>query len=80
VIRRNEMRIKDIKSQYRRDFHAVYVCEGCGKTEEGRGYDDRYFHDKVIPTMICKNCGKSRIELGITAEKTSTKYPEGMQI
>jgi hypothetical protein len=31
VIRRNEMRIKDIKSQYRRDFHAVYVCEGCGK-------------------------------------------------
>lgn len=69
------MKIKEIKSQYRRDFHAIYECENCGHvTGEMRGYDDRNFHDNVIPDMECEKCGKSRNDLGIQAEPTPTKY------
>jgi len=52
------MKIKTIKSQTRRDFHAIYVCEHCDNEQEGSGYDDDYFHQNVIPEMKCKKCGK----------------------
>ena len=52
------MKIQEIKSQHRRDFQAVYVCEHCGQTEEKSGYDDDYFHRNVIPKMKCPACGK----------------------
>jgi transcription elongation factor Elf1 len=75
------MRIKKIISQHRRDFSAIYECEGCGKEETSNGgYDDRNFHDNVIPNMQCKSCGKSRNELNITAEITQTKYPSWMNV
>lgn len=68
------MKIKEIISQHRRDFTAVYVCEHCGYEEKGRGYDDAYFHQNVIPEMKCPECGK-------TAPKNyrplTTKYAEG---
>jgi len=71
------MKIEKITYQYRRDFTAIYVCEHCGAKHEGRGYDDAYFHNTVIPKMVCDKCGK-------TADKDyrplTTKYPEGMQI
>lgn len=61
--------------QYRRDFSADFECEACGHIEKDiKGYDDRYFHDQVIPDMKCKQCGKSRNDLGIVGEKTPTKY------
>jgi adenylylsulfate kinase-like enzyme len=56
------MRIKEILSQSRRDFRALYECEHCGKLEGGTGYDDEYFHRKVIPEMECKGCGKKADE------------------
>ena len=68
------MKIKEVKSQHRRDFTAIYECENCGTTEEKGGYDDRNFHDNVIPKMECKSCGKSRNDLGINGEFTQTKY------
>jgi transcription elongation factor Elf1 len=69
------MKIKRITSQNRRDFSAIYECEGCEKEEDSNaGYDDRNFHDNVIPNMKCKSCGLSRIELGVTGEITETKY------
>lgn len=52
------MKIKQIKSQNRRDFTAIYECEHCGNTVEGGGYDDSYFHQNVIPNMACEKCGK----------------------
>lgn len=52
------MKIKEIVSQSRRDFQAVYECENCGVEEEGSGYDDDHFHRNVIPTMKCKVCGQ----------------------
>ena len=62
-------------SQHRRDFTAIIECEGCGNKQDlKRGYDDRNYHDNVIPNMACGACGKSRNELGITQEPTPTKY------
>jgi len=52
------MKIKEIIFQNRRDFKAMYICEHCGNEEEGRGYDDDYFHNNVIPNMKCKKCGE----------------------
>jgi len=52
------MKIKEITSQSRRDFYAIYECEHCGHTEKGSGYDDANFHNNVIPTMACTLCGK----------------------
>lgn len=71
------MKIKEITSQYRRDFSAVYVCEHCGHESTGKGYDDANFHNNVIPQMICKKCGKKAPE---NYRPLSTKYPEGFQI
>lgn len=54
------MRILKITSQNRRDFHAIYECEHCGyTTPESSGYDDSYFHNVVIPKMVCPECGKT---------------------
>lgn len=71
------MQIKEIKSQNRRDFRAVYVCQHCGHEEEGSGYDDSNFHRNVVPAMKCKKCGKAA---GDDYRPLSTKYPDSMTI
>lgn len=71
------MKIQKILSQHRRDFQAIYVCEHCGKTKEAEGYDDRYFHEKVIPAKACKHCGKTA---DIDYRPLTTKYPDGQHI
>jgi predicted RNA-binding Zn-ribbon protein involved in translation (DUF1610 family) len=53
------MRIKEITSQSRRDFYAIYECEHCGHTHKGSGYDDDNFHRNVVPNMNCPKCGKT---------------------
>lgn len=74
------MRIKKMLSQHRRDFRAIFICEGCWNGYETSGYDDRNFHDNVIPSLPCPKCGKTRKDLGIEGEFTETKYPEGFQV
>ena len=71
------MRIKEIVSQHRRDFKAIYECEHCGETERLGGYDDDNFHRNVIPNMTCDACGKRASE---TYRPLATKYPAGMQV
>ena len=71
------MKINKIIYQYRRDFQAEYICEHCGEITKGRGYDDAFFHEKVIPDMVCKKCGKKADK---NYRPLSTKYPEGYQI
>ena len=53
------MRIKEITSQSRRDFQAIYECEHCEYEYNGGGYDDTNYHENVIPKMKCKICGKT---------------------
>jgi ribosomal protein L37AE/L43A len=71
------MRIKEIISQSRRDFTAIYECEHCGETEKGSGYDDSYFHKEVIPEKVCKKCGKKADE---NYRALATKYPDSFQV
>lgn len=71
------MKIKEITSQNRRDFQAIYVCEHCGNEEKRGGYDDGNFHQNVIPNMTCQKCGKKAPE---DYRALSTKYPDGYQI
>lgn len=74
------MKIKEILYQNRRDFRAIYICEGCKYEEYGKGYDDKNFHENVIPEMICDKCGQSSKTLGVDYRPLTTKYPEGYQI
>jgi len=71
------MKIKTMLSQNRRDFTAIYQCEKCGKEREGQGYDDKNFHENVIPQMTCQKCGA---KTGENYRPMATKYPEGLQI
>ena len=71
------MRIKEIICQSRRDFKAVFECEHCNKIENITGYDDSYYHEKVVPALICKNCGKKANE---NYRPLSTKYDDNLQL
>ena len=68
------MKIKRILSQHRRDFNAIFVCEHCDKEIERTGYDDTYFHTKVIPDMDCPECNKKADK---NYKPRGTKYPDG---
>ena len=65
------MKIKTIVSQHRRDFSAIYECEHCGYEKKASGYDDAYFHSKVIPKMVCDKCGETAAE---NYRPLTTKY------
>lgn len=71
------MKIKEITSQHRRDFTAIYECEHCGHTKRGSGYDDQHFHQNVVPTMKCEKCGEMAPE---SYRPLQTKHPDGMQV
>lgn len=74
------MKIDKIIYQRRRDFSAVYICEGCGHTFKGFGYDDANFHENVIPAMRCPVCMKTGAECGADYRPLTTKYAEGYQV
>jgi transcription elongation factor Elf1 len=77
------MKLIAVLSQHRRDFQGQYECEFCGHKETDKGfdsYDDRNYHDNVIPNMKCRACGKSTKSEGGIVEATPTKYPEWMQV
>lgn len=75
------MKIKKITHQHRRDFSAIMQCEFCNHEQvNNAGYDDRYYHDEVIPKMKCEKCSESTISGNGQINYTETKYPEGYQI
>lgn len=71
------MIIKEILSQNRRDFTAIYECEHCGDTYEGNGYDDSNFHQNIVPDKKCKKCGKTAKD---TYRPLATRYPDGKSV
>lgn len=75
------MKIKKIIWRNRRDFTAIMECQFCKHEETNKsGYDDRYYHDTVIPNMKCDSCDKSTISEGEKIENTVTKYPDHYNI
>lgn len=72
------MKIKEILSQHRRDFSAIFVCEHCGHEEKKNGcYDDEFYHTNVIPNMECPSCGKKAPD---SYRPLATKYPADQQV
>jgi len=71
------MKIQKIISQHRRDFQAIYECEHCGYTQMSSGYDDRNFHDNVIPDIECPECKK---KADGTYRPLRPKYDEGVTV
>ena len=74
------MRLIERKDQMRRDFTGVYECENCDHIEERGGYDDTYFHEQVIPDMICGGCQMSSKTLGRDLLLTKPKYLDHVTI
>ena len=68
------MKIEEITSQHRRDFIATFICEHCGDTYEGVGYDDTNFHNVVLPGRPCQKCGKKAPE---NYRPFAPLYPDG---
>lgn len=55
------MKIEQILWQRRNDYTAVMVCEHCGhKQRDCAGYMDAFYHERVIPGMVCNACGRDR--------------------
>lgn len=57
------MKLKFVKPTSSRDLYGKVECEHCGTEAELRGgYDDGFWHDKVLPAWHCKveTCGKNR--------------------
>jgi hypothetical protein len=73
------MRLVKILSQHQRDFKGEYQCENCNAFEDIRGYDDRYFHDNVIPKMKCDRCGLSTLDTGTPVQLVKTEYTDSTQ-
>jgi predicted RNA-binding Zn-ribbon protein involved in translation (DUF1610 family) len=71
------MKVKEITSQNRRDFTAIYQCEHCKFEKKGYGYDDANFHQNVIPKMTCPNCDHIS---GDSYVPHAARYPEGMTV
>lgn len=70
------MKLKEILSQHRRDFQGKYECEFCGHIDVDEymdSYNDRYYHENVIPNMKCGKCGKSTNSGGGSAGNNQTK-------
>lgn len=45
--------------QHRYDFSGIAECEFCNSKQTlMNGYDDKNFHDNVIPAIKCLNCNK----------------------
>lgn len=66
------MKIKEYTSRHRNDFSAIMECEGCGNTHKlTTGYDDDYYHTRVIPRMKCEKCGKSSEEMPVERSEKS---------
>ena len=57
------MKIKEILWQHRNDFTAVIECEHCGSCQSlNNGYNDNFYHTKVLPSIPCKKCTKATLE------------------
>lgn len=74
------MYITKIITQNRRDFRAYVQCEHCRSTDEIDGYDDTYFHNKVLPERKCKNCEKSSKDGENPPSPRNPKYNDNIEV
>lgn len=64
----SKLKIKEITDRLGRDFTATIECEHCSNLQQlTTGYDDAFYHDKVIPSIFCNHCGLNRAGLSVLA-------------
>ncbi len=72
------MRIKEITSRYRNDFHWKGECEHCQHVERyGDGYADEFYCLRVVPARHCPKCGRN--SYGETEARAALATAEGEQ-
>ena len=55
------MKIHQITDQLSNDLYGTLVCEHCEHVQKMRGgYDDRNWHERVVPAIKCESCGRAR--------------------
>ena len=55
------MKIKEVTWQHRNDFHAILEREHCHDVQILKtGYNDEYYHNRVLPAITCIHCDKNR--------------------
>ena len=55
------MKILEYLSEHCNDFSATLECEHCGHAGKlTSGYHDGHYHNKVIPSINCAECGVNR--------------------
>ena len=56
------MKIKEVTWQNRNDFYAILECEHCDNDTQilKTGYNDVYYHTRVLPSITCAECKKDR--------------------
>lgn len=54
------MRILELLTEYRNHFTATLFCEHCNSKQKLlNGYHDSNYHNKVLPKIYCRACGKN---------------------
>lgn len=55
------MKIISLRDGNGRDLYGMIQCEHCNVEDKlSGGYNDSFWHDKVLPAFHCKSCGKNR--------------------
>lgn len=63
------MKIHKLENGNGRDLYGTLECEHCAAHEPLRGgYNDGFWHTRVLPAFHCKTCGKNRAGELRTAE------------
>lgn len=71
------MEIKNITYRDGRDFKAIFQCEHCGYEIEEWRYNDKNYHENVIPNMKCPECRKRADR---NYHPLAKKYPGWMEV
>lgn len=63
-----------------RDFQATFVCNLCGQTKEGSGYEDDYFY-LAMSKWKCGSCGKDQKEVDtLIQERAAAESDDAMRL
>ena len=55
------MKIISLDQGNGRDLYGMMKCEHCNTSARlSGGYNDAFWHEKVLPAFHCKECGKNR--------------------
>jgi hypothetical protein len=73
------MKILDLNGSIGRDLYGRLQCEHCHDIARLRGgYDDAFWHGKVLPALHCLKCGMNRAGQIKSQEVTASNQASGV--